>query len=144
LPISDSRAGAFVVDGESRMLAVAIPSSFFRAAHPRSGLPGGVVVAVVGWLCLIVSMGVCSVTCGHIYLWPVIGVLTAGRAVVPTADSACCRRVRVGRPARDGNVSARGAKAILRVGREKRVFTSVLVGTSLVSPCFGLTIHRSV
>jgi hypothetical protein len=70
LPISDSRAGAFVVDGESRLLA--IPRGFFRAAHPRSGFPGGIVVAVVGWLCLIVSVGVCSVTCGHIYLWPVI------------------------------------------------------------------------
>lgn len=66
---------------------------FFRACSPRSGLPGVVVVAVlVGWLCLVVSVGVCSVTCGHV-LWPVIGVLTAGRAVVPTADSACYRRV---------------------------------------------------
>src|SRR5699024_1118419 len=120
LSVSDSRVGAFVVAGESRLLTMA--RDFFRAAHPRSGFPGAVVVVLVGWLCLIASGGVCSVTCGHVYLWPVIGVVTAGRAVVLTADSAYCRRVRVGRSARDGNASARGAKAIYAVDHEERLF----------------------
>ena len=60
---------------------MATADGLFCAAHPRSRLPSEVVAAVlVGWLCFVVSVGVCSVTFGHIYLWPVIGVLTAGES----------------------------------------------------------------
>jgi hypothetical protein len=67
LSVADSRTGALTAAGsESRVLTLAIPCSFFRAAHPRSRLPGGVAVAaMVGWLCFLVSVGVCSVTFGH-------------------------------------------------------------------------------
>ena len=112
------------------MLAMAVPRGFFRVVQSRSYLLGGVAVVVGwllvvvgwlfvmgGWLCVLVSVGVCSVTCGH-SLWPVIGVLTAGRAVVPTAI-AVCRRVACSTS--DSNASARGAKAISAMGREGEV-----------------------
>jgi hypothetical protein len=115
---SSGSVGVFLsFDSECCVLALTTLRGLFRAA--RSCLLRGIPIAVmVGWLCILVSGGVCSVTCGHSTLWPVIRVLTAGKAVVPTADAT---RRRVTRPPRDSNTSARGAKAIFAMGRKERL-----------------------
>jgi hypothetical protein len=67
LPVTDFRAGALaVIGGDGGGLVHPIPRVLFRPACLRSRFSSGVVVAVlVGWLCFVVSVGVCSVTFGH-------------------------------------------------------------------------------
>src|SRR5699024_4619652 len=70
LPVADSGAGAFAtISSTNRGLVNLIARVLFRAAELRSCFSSGVGIAVavvVGWLCFVVSMGVCAVTCGHV------------------------------------------------------------------------------